>query len=198
MEQTQVFLHIQFTFPWQSTERRDICAAIAKANKECILDKTKPCLQRDLSWSDVYLQAYSEAMNVLEPVLPWVPHCSCVVLNDGWIQGCCCPPCAHLCLLIANASWYWGDWSSVTVLSSFCNKGIKNSFKSVSLHWFLKVLVSVWNLSTVVCCTQSSQPNLSYCLQRGLRPQEVLFPTPVLLNLESSTPLIQTDNAKKD
>lgn len=133
-------------FFWQSTEGRDSCAAIAKANKKPILDETKPCLQRDLSWSDAYLQANCEVINTLEPILPLVPHCSCMLLNDDWIQGCCCPPYAHLCLPISNASWYWGDRSSVTLLSPFCNKAIKTSFKSISLHWVLKVLVSVFEI----------------------------------------------------
>lgn len=133
-------------FFWQSTERRDSCAAIAKANKKCILDKTKPCLQRDLRWSDVYLQANSKVINILEPILPSIPRCSCIVLNDDWIQGCCCPPHAHLCLCISNTSWYWGDRSAVTLLPPFYSKAIKTSFKSISLHWVLKVLVNVFKI----------------------------------------------------
>lgn len=56
----------------------------------------------------------------------------------------------------------------------------------------------LWNSSVVICWTQSSQPSLSYCLQRGLSLQKFWFPTLMLLNLESSTPLIHTDNVKKD
>ena len=41
-----------------------------------------------------------------------------------FVQVCCCSPYAHLCLVISSAPWYWGDESSVMLLSHFCNEAI--------------------------------------------------------------------------